>query len=1149
MRRLLITFLLIIHVYLFSSEEITLQLRWDHQFQFAGYYAALWEGYYEDAGLKVEIKSALTEDGKILSPTEEVSKGNADFGIGAADILLANDKGSSLVVNSVIFQQSAAMFYSLGETEFNSLYDMLKLKVARNLNDLIDIELQAMVRAEGINSSNITAYQHKPGFQHLLDGSVDILPGYSISVPYELNKINVQYKSISPSEYGIDFYGDSLFSSKEFVKNNREIVLKFIEASHRGWAYALENSDEIASLISRGLERKAEVEDFEDFNRFQISGVRELTLYPFVSLGNINPHRWEMMFQSLKETGLVVNDLEISELIYDTVKLKSFKNERLRSVGHLTGIIVVCILLFSIFFIFYLRRNVLSTAVALLDSEEKYRIVSEHYPEEYMGIVEADYTISLITGQGLSALTKNSNIDIAEINLNHLFGEEIQQIRQALKSTFNGDKCQIEHFINNQFLLIKTLPIRSESGVINRITFICEDITEMKRKESLKKAQYRFIDYSKDHSFQELLQYFLDEAEFITGSKMGVYHFLEEDQQILSLQACSSNTLNDIEFSEELNTRYPLSEAGAWGECVKQDKPIIHNDYRYQMHKGWIPEELFMTRELVVPVKRDDIIVAVLGVGNKETDYHYSDIDSVQQLANIAWETINRKRAEEELREARIERQRLMSAIEQTQDTVVVTDLEGNVLYTNPVFEKTSGYSREEVLGNNIGMIKSHFESPSLYDELWNTVTDKNPWFGKIQNRKKDGTLYTEEVCISPVLDQDRKIISYVGVKRDITNNLELMKEQSLLHEQLSQRSKIDAIGLLAGGMAHDFNNVLSGILSAAQLLKSPMIDLNDQAKKYVDLIFQASKRGSDLTSRLLSFGRKELTEYKNLDLNKVINDICEILKRTIDKRISIEYDLQADDFIVFGDISSFQNALINLGINASHAISGEGEIKYVLKNIYLGSDKYCQVEVIDNGCGIPELNLSKIFEPFYTTKDIDSGTGLGLSVVKSTVADHKGTIDVISQLGFGSTFTIVLPANSHKIQSVSTEDEKIIPGKGTILFVDDEKLNRITGNDILKSLGYDVIEAVDGADALLKFEESKIAIDLIILDMIMPGLNGTETFHKLMELDNNCRVIITSGYINNENIEELINKGLSGFIHKPYRVHELSQLISKVLH
>lgn len=225
----------------YSAEKVVLQLRWDHQFQFAGYYAALWQGYYREAGLDVEIRSAITPERKILRTVKEVAEGRADFGVGAADILVARDKGAPLVLLAVIFQQSAARFYAQETTHLRSPAELLRLRVARNVNDLIDVELQAMLRAEGIDPERVKAYPHEPGIDHLVRGRVDVVPGYSTFMPYYCDRLSLRLVSLAPSSYGIDFYGDSIFTHERVIKAKPEIAEHFKQASLRGWRYALED--------------------------------------------------------------------------------------------------------------------------------------------------------------------------------------------------------------------------------------------------------------------------------------------------------------------------------------------------------------------------------------------------------------------------------------------------------------------------------------------------------------------------------------------------------------------------------------------------------------------------------------------------------------------------------------------------------------------------------------------------------------------------------------------------------------------------------------------------------------------------------------------------------------------------------------------
>lgn len=303
-----------------ASDRVVLQLRWDHQFQFAGYYAALWNGYYAAEGLEVDIRSAVSSEG-IASAIEEVSEGRAQFGIGSSDILMANDKGVPLTVVSSIFQTSASTFFALEETQMGRVTDLLNLKVARRVGDLIDVELQAMLRAEGLPADAVVAHPHHPGIDHLLDGTVDVVPGYSISLPYSAQRLGVRLRELKPSAYGIDFYGDSLFARRDLVESDPELVERFVRASLKGWRDALSAPETYIARIASDLTRFTALPEDEAnaFNRFQARGVDQLALFGVVELGHMNPDRWRRMHTVLSNLGLIDRPLDIDSFIFDPI--------------------------------------------------------------------------------------------------------------------------------------------------------------------------------------------------------------------------------------------------------------------------------------------------------------------------------------------------------------------------------------------------------------------------------------------------------------------------------------------------------------------------------------------------------------------------------------------------------------------------------------------------------------------------------------------------------------------------------------------------------------------------------------------------------------------------------------------------------------
>lgn len=349
------------------KDHVVLQLRWNHQFQFAGYYAAQWMGYYSEEGLDVEIRSASTVDNKILYATEEVAEGRADFGIGGVDILIAQNDGADFSVISSIFQRSAVEYYLEADTPFRSIVDLTTLKTARRPHDLLDIELQAMLINEGISPDVIRLIEDRDAenfsVHDLTSGKFDVIPGYLGTIPYYAEKEGITLKTIKPIDYGIDFYGDCLFTTNSLATENPELVERFRRASLKGWKYALEHPEEIAQRIARELPAgKKPLKDQIEYNLYQAQKVLEFTLYPVVEIGNMNPHRWEKMQDMLLRLGLVDKSLNIDQFIFDYEKMVSERSKWIQNV-----LMTFLAIVFSALLVFFMVH--LTSKNTMLESE------------------------------------------------------------------------------------------------------------------------------------------------------------------------------------------------------------------------------------------------------------------------------------------------------------------------------------------------------------------------------------------------------------------------------------------------------------------------------------------------------------------------------------------------------------------------------------------------------------------------------------------------------------------------------------------------------------------------------------------------------------------------------------------------------------
>ena len=380
--------------------------------------------------------------------------------------------------------------------------------------------------------------------------------------------------------------------------------------------------------------------------------------------------------------------------------------------------------------------------------------------------------------------------------------------------------------------------------------------------------------------------------------------------------------------------------------------------------------------------------------------------------------------------------------------------------------------------------------------------------------------------------------------------------------ERLRQSEKMDSIGKLAGGIAHDFNNMLAAILGAAELIEIKLPSEDTGSHEMINLIKGAARRSAELTRNLLTFSRQQKTGSTLMDIHNIINDALAMLKLTLDKQIKLATKLEAETTSLIGDPSQIQNAILNLGINARDAMHEEGTLTISTKNIIfdqvycstssfdLSPGKYIEIEVSDTGSGISKEIQKRIFEPFFTTKGHGNGTGLGLAAVYGSICMHGGAISVYSEPGTGTVFHIYLPMESDEKTTLgSIDDNDLIPhGSGCILVIDDEEIIRTTAKMLLTNLGYKVILAVDGIDGVAQFKKHSDKINAVVLDMIMPKMNGSDTFREIRKIAPGAKVILASGFMRDHSVSDLKKEGVMGFIAKPYQRGELARLLAEII-
>ncbi|MBI4775187.1 MAG: GAF domain-containing protein [Deltaproteobacteria bacterium] len=493
-------------------------------------------------------------------------------------------------------------------------------------------------------------------------------------------------------------------------------------------------------------------------------------------------------------------------------------------------------------------------------------------------------------------------------------------------------------------------------------------------------------------------------------------------------------------------------------------------------------------------------------------------------------------------------------------DWISTHDIEGNILTVNRSAAEALGYAEEGVAGRNMSEFIARDVDPELFQSYLEKIKEEGQAFGVVSYESREGARYLIEYRSVLVTDPDGNVfVNAVG--RDITGRYEADRKMKLLQDQLQQAQKMEALGTLAGGIAHDFNNLLQVISGHSHLmLDSHSLDRANEER--LTSISLAAERANALVRQLLTFSRKIEPKLSSIDLHDVVRETLLLLERTIPKMIALEARLPGGLLKVKADPAQLEQILLNLATNARDAMPEGGRITIECENVRIDSHTrpqplplpdgdYVRIVFQDSGPGIPPNILAHIFEPFFTTKELGKGTGLGLSTVFGIVKAHGGYVDSVSPPGEGARFDIWLPALSGSGDAVSKtesqpQDDEESPGQETILVVDDEPVIARLLRDYLHQMGYSVFTAETGEQAIEIYQKEKAGIDLMILDLDMPGMGGKKCLKALKELDPHVQVVVASGYFTHIEQEELMNLGALDIIKKPYKLRDMNALIRK---
>ena len=516
---------------------------------------------------------------------------------------------------------------------------------------------------------------------------------------------------------------------------------------------------------------------------------------------------------------------------------------------------------------------------------------------------------------------------------------------------------------------------------------------------------------------------------------------------------------------------------------------------------------------------------------------------------------INRRREADSAMRQQDEKYRTI--IENIEEGFLETDLSGNFTFFNNSICKILGYSNEELIGmNNLEYTNS--ENNKRLNEIMNEVrrTGEPVQVKDFEVIRKDGAIRAIEFSLYLIKNSKNKPAGFRGVARDVTEFFKAERERKKLEKQLQHSQKMEAIGSLAGGIAHDFNNVLMGMQGNASLMLFD-IDENHPHYKKIKSIERYVENGSSLTRQLLGFARSGGYEIRATDLNKLIKRTSSMFGRA-KKEIMIYTNFLKNIWTVEINQGQMEMVFLNLYINALHAMPEGGDLHLLSENVVideglagnlkLKQGEYVKVSVVDTGAGMDKEIQEKIFDPFFTTKEKGRGTGLGLASASEVIKNHGGLIDVYSKKGEGATFNIYLPASDKKVIQEKEVTRTILKGTETILLVDDEEMIIEVNQEILKALGYKTMIARSGKGAIEIYKNSREKINMVIMDMIIPGMSGKEFYDNLKKVEPEIKVLLSSGYSISGQATEILERGCNGFIQKPFKLRELSFKIREVL-
>ncbi|NPE31380.1 ABC transporter substrate-binding protein [Methanococcoides sp. SA1] len=1214
-------------------QKIVLQLQWKHQFEFAGFYAAIHKGYYAQRDLQVELNEY--RDG--MDVVEEVLSGRAQYAAYHSAIVRARLEGKPVKLLANYFKRLPLVI--LSSPQINNLAGLRGKRLMMASKDLNSPLLKLAFEREGLQvGQDIEIVPHTFNADPFIQGKVDAMSAFITNEPFYIEQQNINFNIIELSDYMRSMGELYLFTSDAQAGQYPGRTQDFIEATNEGWRYALEHKEEIVDLILANYSQRKSREAL----LYEAEKTHDMIMPLPVPIGSL--------FKVLIE--------EVAALI--------MRQEGIEDKGYLRD--------------FLFNSKVLSQEIELTPEEQSYLSSMQFHrqlsygwmpfnlknkDENIIGLSE-DYWALIRDKLGLNERT-GSPVLFAEVLKVMQLGQT--DIYPSASRTKDRDAYSVFSDSYEEFpIAIATR--KSTEFIFNTSTLAGQVVAVGKNYSAyhLLRAHYPEIKFLQVTNTKEALERVASGEAY---AAVDILPVLQYQLEYLGSKDIKLAGITDVQFPVQVMVR---KEHARLIPLINRAIAIITPEERSIIHRKWMMREIITAPDYTLLFKvlaGVFLLLVVILFWNRR----------------LARELITRKQIEEQLR-------KLSEAVEQSHNTIVISDLDGNIEYVNPAFSRVTGYTSEEAIGQNPRILQSGYHDDDFYRVMWDTLTHNGMWQGEICNKRKDGSLYWEFATISTVKDVTGETTHYVAVKedisdrkkaesdrlehynrlitfmetipdalfvkdgtghwlltnqvarelfqvekfpwqgktdkelgldrpdfreahdactlsdelawkkmtisvdfeeisgadglvhtyevrkmpifgpnkerqalviigRDITNSINAEKEKEELTKQLHRAKRLESIGLMAGGVAHDLNNILAGITGYPELM---LYDLPPDSKlrKPIQAIQESGTRAATVVADLLTVARGVASAKNQQNLNLLIQEYlvspeCIELK-SIHPNVTYRYPVEAKQATILCSQVHVRKCLMNLVTNASEAIVDKGTVSISTHNEIIDDDgggkvacnagEYVVLSVQDDGPGILENDLEHIFEPFYTRKKMGrSGTGLGLTVVWNTMQDHDGRV-LVESSDKGTCFKLYFPVikEEHSELIDSNSEEHLTCCNESILVVDDEPQLRDVASQMLQHLGYNVDSVCSGEMAIKFINENPR--DLILIDMLMePGMNGLQTYKEILKLCPDQKAVIASGFSMSDDIKETLKLGAGAFIKKPYSMEKLGLAVKEVLH